>query len=342
MNPMERVRRTGPGAVALLWASVTLTAGGACWAVFAAPGAAAASEPIATYSIVGCDPLTGDLGVAVQSKFFAVGSVVPWAKAGVGAIASQAYGNTTFGPRGLELLENGGAVQDVIAQLIADDPDRDQRQIGIVDARGVSAAYTGPKCMAWAGHESGPGYSAQGNILVSEETVRAMAEAFRVTEGVLGERLMRALEAGQAAGGDSRGMQSAAMLIVRAKGGYGGYNDRYCDLRVDDHTDPIGELRRIFDMWKGEALIYEGYRLCEQGSWEQAFARGREAVAMAPDQGEPRYHLACYYSKAGERELALAELAGAVALDPSLKPRAQEDPDFEPLRSDPEFTAITK
>jgi len=312
------------------------------WAVAAAPGPAGASEPIATFSIVGFDPETGDLGVAVQSKFFAVGSVVPWAKAGVGAVASQAFGNTTFGPRGLRLLEEGVPVQDVIARLLADDADRAQRQVGVVDAQGVSAAYTGSECMAWAGHESGPGYSAQGNILVSEETVKAMAEAFRTTDGVLGERLMRALEAGQAAGGDSRGMQSAAILIVREKGGYGGYNDTYCDLRVDDHADPIAELRRIFDMWKGEALIYEGYRLCDAGSWDEAFARGREAVAMAPDRGEPLYHLACYYSRAGRRETALAELSRAVALDPSLKARALEDPDFKPLRGDPDFLAMTK
>jgi uncharacterized Ntn-hydrolase superfamily protein len=319
-----------------------LAAGAAAWVVPGAPDAAGAAEPVATFSIVGYDPETGDLGVAVQSKFFAVGSVVPWARAGVGAIASQAFGNTTFGPRGLALLEEGVPVQDVLARLLADDTDRDQRQIGVVDAAGASAAYTGPKCVAWAGHEFGPGYSAQGNILVSEETVKAMAEAFRTTDGILGERLMRALEAGQVAGGDSRGMQSAAILIVREKGGYGGYNDRYCDLRVDDHASPIAELRRIFDIWKGEALIYEGYRLCDEGAWEEAFARGREAVAMHPDQGEPRYHLACYYSKAGRRETALSELAGAVALDPSLKSRAKEDPDFEPLRADPAFLAVTE
>ena len=310
--------------------------------VLAAAPFASASEPVATFSIVGYDPATGDLGVAVQSKFFAVGSVVPWAKAGVGAIASQAFGNTTFGPRGLALLEQGVPVDDVIATMLADDEAREQRQIGIVDAHGVSAAHTGAKCMAWAGHESGPGFSAQGNILVSEETVKAMAQGFRTTEGILGEKLMRALEAGQAAGGDSRGMQSAAILIVRDKGGYGGYNDRYCDLRVDDAADPIAELRRIFDMWKGEALIYEGYRLCDEGAWDAAFARGLEAVQMNPASGEPHYHLACYYSRAGRPEPALSELARAVALDASLGARATEDPDFEALRNDPRFLALTR
>lgn len=337
-----RSRRMPPHTRAGLSVCLMLMAFAVALVTPAVQGVAGAAEPIATFSIVGYDPATGDLGVAVQSKFFAVGSVVPWAKTGVGAIASQAFGNTTFGPRGLALLEGGVAVQDVIARLIADDPDREQRQIGVVDARGASAAYTGSKCMAWAGHEFGPGFSAQGNILVSEATVKAMAEAFRTTEGILGERLMRALEAGQAAGGDSRGMQSAAILIVRDKGGYGGYNDRYCDLRVDDHKEPIVELRRIFDMWRGEALINEGYRLCDEGAWEQAFQRGLEAVAMHPEQGEPRYHLACYYSKAGRRDAALVELARAATLDPSLKVRAQADPDFEPLRADPEFLAITE
>jgi len=304
-------------------------------------GTAAAAEPVATFSIVGYDPETGDLGVAVQSKFFAVGSVVPYARANVGAIASQAYGNTTFGPRGLEMLARGMSVEAVMDSLLAGDPDAAQRQVGIVDASGNSFAYTGEECMAWAGHETGPGYSAQGNILVSGETVAAMARTFRETEGILGERLMRALEAGQAAGGDSRGMQSAAMYIVREGGGYGGYNDVYCDLRVDDHEDPIGELRRIFDMWKEWALVLEGYRLCEAGDWERAFAVGREAVALGPDKGEPHYHLACYFSKAGMRDEALKELRAAVELDESLGPRARLDTDFEPLYEDSVFQQIT-
>ena len=309
-------------------------------AVLALPTASLGSDPVATFSIVGYDPETGDLGVAVQSKFFAVGAVVPWARAGIGAIASQAYGNTTFGPRGLDLLAQGVPPAEVIERLLADDPDRAQRQIGVVNAAGVSAGYTGDKCMAWAGHASGVSFSAQGNILVSEETVKAMVTAFQETTGLLGERLMRAIEAGQAAGGDSRGMQSAAILVVREKGGYGGYNDRYCDLRVDDHPAPIAELRRIFDMWKGQALINEGYRLCDEGAWDRAFERGREAIAMDPDEGEPHYHLACYFSKAGRRDEALAELGIAVSMDPTLAPRATEDPDFEPLRSDAGFIAI--
>ncbi len=313
----------------------------ACALALPCGGTAAAAEPIATFSIVGYDPATGDLGVAVQSKFFAVGSVVPWARANVGAIASQAYGNTTFGPSGLAMLEQGLSVEAVIDSLLAYDPDAAQRQVGIVDAAGNSHAYTGDECMDWAGHVSGPNFTAQGNILVGEATVEAMARAFNESDGVLGEKLMRALEAGQAAGGDSRGMQSAAILIVREGGGYGGYNDVYCDLRVDDHEDPIAELRRIFDMWKERALVLEGYRLCEEENWEGAFEVGRAAVELNPELGEPYYHLACYYSKAGMRDDALRELGTAVGLDESLGPRARLDTDFEPLYEDPAFLNIT-
>jgi uncharacterized Ntn-hydrolase superfamily protein len=347
-TPVERRKRTMRRPT---WPSLCMvgTRQGASVAVYGlvvaalvlAACAAVAEEPIATFSIVGYDPETGDLGVAVQSRFFAVGAVVPWAKANVGAIASQAYGNTTFGPRGLALLEEGVGVEAVLAELLADDPDRQRRQVGIVNAQGGAAAFTGQECMDWAGHVTGEDFTAQGNILVGEETVAAMAKAFRETEDILGERLMRAIEEGQVAGGDSRGVQSAAILIVREGGGYGGYNDVYCDLRVDDHEDPIGELRRIFNMWKGEALIYEGYRLTEEEKWEKAFDVGLRAVAMDPDKGEPRYHLGCYYSKAGMREEALSELRKAVELEPDLAPRAKLDPDFEPLYEDEEFLEIT-
>lgn len=301
---------------------------------------ASASNPVATFSIVGYDPETGDLGVAVQSKFFAVGAVVPWAEAGVGAIASQAYGNTSFGPRGLALLREGVGVEAVLDALLYDDEDAQRRQVGIVDAEGHPAAFTGDECMSWAGHHVGENYTAQGNILVSEETVEAMAAAFEATEGLLGERLMRALEEGQAAGGDSRGMQSAAILIVRDGAGYGGYNDVYCDLRVDDHETPIAELRRIFDMWKADALIMEGYRLCEKGSWDEAIEAGRSAVEMDPENGDPHYHLGCYYSKAGMREEALRELRRAIELDPALAVPARQDPDYAPLYTDPAFIEI--
>jgi len=301
-----------------------------------------ADEPVATYSIVGYDPATGDIGVAVQSKFFAVGAVVPWARAGVGAVATQAFGNTSFGPRGLALLEEGSSVDEALEALLTDDKDRERRQVGIVDVSGHSAAFTGSECMDWAGHRSGVNYTAQGNILVSAETVNALAETFEETEGaMLVERLMSALEAAQLAGGDSRGVQSAAIVVERKGAGYGGFNDRYCDLRVDDHEDPIGELRRLVDLWKEQALILEGYRLVELGAFEEAIGAGLEAVALTPEKGEPYYHLACYYSRAGRRDEAIESLGEAVERDAELGPRATDDPDFEPLYEDAEFRSIT-
>ena len=202
-----------------------------------------------TFSIVAFDPATGDLGIAVQSKFIAVGAVVPWAKAGVGAIATQSYANTAYGPDGLALLEEGLSAQETIERLTAADEERALRQVGIVSARGDAATFTGEECHAWAGGVTGEGYCCQGNILVSGETVTAMASTFEAAEGSLADRLLAALSAGQAAGGDKRGQQSAAILVVREKGGYGGYNDILLDLRVDDHPTPIEELIRIYRLY---------------------------------------------------------------------------------------------
>ena len=202
-----------------------------------------------TFSIVGCDTTTGELGVAVQSKFIAVGSVVPWARAGIGAVATQSLANTAYGPEGLRLLGEGLAPRDVIERLTAADARRADRQVGGVDAQGHAATYTGEGCTAWAGGRVGDGYAAQGNILVSAATVDAMAETFEITGGSLTDRLLTALEAGQEAGGDRRGQQSAALLVVREGAGYGGYNDRYLDLRVDEHPAPIAELRRIVALY---------------------------------------------------------------------------------------------
>lgn len=312
----------------------------AAWPAHPAHAAAPAPPAIATFSCVGFDPATGDLGVVVQSKFFAVGSVVPHARAGVGAIATQAFANTTFGPSGLDLLAKGDSPEAVIAALTAADSLAARRQVGIVDAQGRSATFTGAECMAWAGGTNGPGFAAQGNILVSEETVKAMASAFTSTQGLLGDRLLAALEAGQAAGGDSRGMQSAALLIVRKGAGYAGFNDRYCDLRVDDAVEPIRELRRIYNIWKPNALITEGYRLVEEGAFDRAYAMGREAVSLRPQDGEPRYHLACYLARGGMREEAIALLDEALRMTPSLAEQARRDPDFTTLRDDPRFTRI--
>lgn len=203
---------------------------------------------ISTFSIVGRDPATGELGVAVQSKFLAVGSVVPWAKAGVGAIATQAAANLDYGELGLKLLAKGYPPGDVLNSLLALDECKDDRQIGIVDAKGNSVTYTGKNCFNWAGGLSGENFACQGNILVSGDTVKALKDTFLNTKGNLAKRLVLALDAAQDAGGDRRGRQSAALLVVKEKGSYGGYNDKYIDLRVDDNPDPIKELIRLLNL----------------------------------------------------------------------------------------------
>lgn len=200
---------------------------------------------VATFSIVARDPANGDLGVAVQSKFLAVGAVVPWALADAGAVATQAAANIRFGPDGLAMLAAGQGAADTLAALLAADPQREQRQVAIVDAAGQAVAHTGRECMAWAGHQVGPGFAAQGNILAGERVVGALAGAFQEAGGELAERLLAALAAGQAAGGDRRGRQSAALYVARRGGSYGGNHDRYVDLRVDDHPEPIDELARL-------------------------------------------------------------------------------------------------
>ena len=206
------------------------------------------ARTIATYSIAACDLEAGQWGVATQSKFLAVGSVVPWAKPEVGAIATQAYANPRYGPEGLALLEQGLSAGEVVERLVAADEGRDHRQLGVVDGQGRAATYTGAECMEWAGGRTGDGYAAQGNILVSAATVDAIAETFEASTGPLAERLLGCLDAAQAAGGDRRGQQSAAILVVERDGGYGGLSDELIDIRVDDHPRPLEELRRIYDL----------------------------------------------------------------------------------------------
>jgi len=204
------------------------------------------AEIVATYSIAACDLEAGQWGVATQSKFLAVGSVVPWAVPGVGAVATQAYANPRYGP---QLLAEGLSAAEVVARLTDADDGRADRQVGVVDGRGGGATYTGADCMDWAGGLAGPGFAAQGNILVGEETVVALATTFTATHGQpLAERLLECLAAAQAAGGDRRGQQSAALLVVEQDGGYAGLSDSLVDLRVDDHDQPVAELARLYAM----------------------------------------------------------------------------------------------
>ena len=208
------------------------------------------AEPlVATYSIAACDLEARQWGVAVQSKFLAVGSVVPWAEPEVGAIATQAYANPSYGPEGLALLRDGLSASEVVERVTAGDPGRDERQLGVVDAEGRSESWTGVGCNDWAGHRTGAGYAAQGNILVGGETVAALATTFEANAQLpLASRLIECLAAAQAVGGDRRGQQSTSLLVVQRDGGYAGLSDNLVDLRVDDHEHPIEELRRIYTL----------------------------------------------------------------------------------------------
>lgn len=210
-----------------------------------------------TFSIAAFDPRSGDLGVAVESKFPAVGAFVPWAKAEVGAIATQAWINVSYGPNGLSLLQNGLSAEETLQKLLRDDPRPEVRQAAVVDAKGHVAVHTGKECLVWAGHITGQGFTCQGNILANGHVVEGMARAYEETSGDLIEKLLAALTAGQAAGGDRRGQQSAAILVVRQKGGYEGYTDRYLDLRVDDHPTPIEELKRVVKVYDMTMLSRE-------------------------------------------------------------------------------------
>lgn len=254
-----------------------------------------------TFSIVARDRATGDLAVAVQSKFLAVGSCVPWARARVGAIATQSFANVAYGPDGLALLERGSTAADALTSLVRADPLREQRQAGVVDAQGGSATHTGRSCFAWAGGRTGEGYAAQGNILAGAAVVDALADTYLAGGRPFPELLVACLAAADAAGGDRRGRQSASLLVVREGAGYGGGNDRWIDLRVDDHPDPIGELGRILDLSRlfmdrptpaelvplDDALAAEIRALLGRIGWDPGRGGGPVYAPMWPAEAEP-------------------------------------------------------
>lgn len=335
---------------------------------------------IATFSVVAYDPRTGETGVAVQSKFFAVGSVVPWCRAGAGAVATQAFGQTTYGPKGLELLENGLLPKEALENLLADDKDKERRQIGIVkvfDTQNANSAlemtetYTGVECMDWAGGKTGVTadgiiYSVQGNILTGPEVVHAMAWGIEQSDDMtaaefiaaipfkgeyeLGKssqkaleigdfpgRLLRALIAGQIAGGDSRGMQSAALKVAQEGAGYGGFNDVKYDLRVDDAVDPFEELARLLNLARPFALTTEGYNLLYAGELIRAIDIFESLTKIEPNNASHHYNLACAYALSNRLEDALTALAIALPLDPTMIPHAKGDPDLTTLHGNPIF-----
>ena len=303
-------------------------------------GPAFAEGPVpSTFSIVAADPETGEVGVAVASRFFAVGTVVPHARAGVGAVATQSYANTSFGKHGLSLLSHGNSPEKALEVLLGNDKDRDKRQVGLISASGASASYTGRSCNAWAGGRSGPNYAVQGNILTGEEVVAAMERAFLSTVGrPLGERLFAAIEAGDAAGGDSRGKQSAALLVCRKDGGYGGFTDRAIDIRVDDHPQPIRELGRLLaiglvnDAWNRGWTAFTRRQFETALRWQEAAAKSAESQPeILP---EVLYDLAVIRLANGDPDGARSILARAVTLNPKLAEQFKVDEDLAGLRQD--------
>ncbi len=297
-----------------------------------------------TFSVCAADPAAGEVGCAVQSKYFSVGSVVPWARAGVGAVATQAAGVAAYGPETLALLEGGLAPADAIERVLAADSERETRQLGAVAADGRSSAHTGSECLAWAGHRVGPGYAVQGNILAGEAVVTEMERAFLETVGSLAERLVSALEAGQAAGGDSRGQQSAAIVVERAGAAAESRDrlDRICELRVEDHETPIAELRRLL----GIHLIWDALRRAtafhEPGRYRDGAALLRRDLERHGEHAVLLYDTACLEALAGEADAALAHLGRALELDPGLATAAAGDPDFETLLQDARFEALLR
>ena len=314
-------------------------------AVLAAVAGAAAQQPdgpVATFSIVARDPGTGEWGVGVASRFFAVGAVVPWAKAGVGAVATQSFMNTTFGPRGLDLLAAGLSPDETLKVLLRTDDNPTRRQVGVVAADGSSATFTGADCIPWAGGRHGANYAVQGNILTGEAVVVSMEKAFLETKGTLADRIYAALVAGDAQGGDARGRQSAAILVVRSGAGYGGYTDRAIDIRVDDHPDPFGELGRLLRFGQMNYCWNDAWTLFTKGRSAEALPPMEKAATLAPDNPEVFYDLAVIRLAAGRRAESLEALRRAVGLNPKLKAQARGDKDLSALTGDAAFDALVK
>ena len=278
-----------------------------------------------TYSIVARDPATGEHGVAVQSHWFSVGPIVPWARAGVGAVATQANVELTYGPRGLELLHGVISPEEALAQLLAEDPGAAGRQVAMIDARGRVAAYTGESCIPYAGHITGEGVSCQANIMASEQVWPAMLETYRSTTGPLAMRLLAALDAGEAQGGDIRGRQSAAILVVPAHGEPWALA---VSLRVEDHPDPLRELRRLLSLHDAYVLADRADELVNEGRHEEAASLYRQASELAPDNHELSFWAGLGAALAGDLDTAVDHVRAAIEMQPGwreLLPRIPPD-----------------
>jgi uncharacterized Ntn-hydrolase superfamily protein len=299
--------------------------------------------PVSTFSIVAIDPQNGDLGVAVASRYFSVGSVVPWAMADVGAVATQANVNVGYGQQALDLLRQGMTAQQVLKKLLEDDKfeGKDGRQVAIVDAKGNVATYTGPNAPKWAGDRQGKNWSAQGNILVGPQVPEAMGKAFEETSGELAEKLFAALKAGDAAGGDSRGRQSASMLVVRKVGGRNINNDRYIYINVDDNPDPFKELRRLLDLNLSYNYGDQMYKAFAANDLPKARAAAQKALTYSPSNANTHMQLGFLNYALGDKAVALNEFSQARTLRPDdFVKRWQaevESPQFKSMKEDQEF-----
>ncbi len=293
-----------------------------------------------TFSIVGYDAAAGDWGVAVASRYFSVGAVVPWAEAGVGAIATQADVNVGYGPRGLELLRQGLTAQEVVDKLLAEDtfPGKQGRQLAIIDRKGNLVTYTGPNAPAWAGGRRGKTWVAQGNILVGPQVVEAMGRGFESVDGELAERLFAALKAGDDAGGDARGKQSASMLVVRKGGGRNTNNDRYLYLNVDDNPQPIDELRRLLNINLGLLYQAKSTALTATGKIREAREAASKVAQYTPSAAALGTLGALDY-RLGDKTAALAELKRALELDPGFRQQLEAAPPerLRPMAEDKDF-----
>jgi uncharacterized Ntn-hydrolase superfamily protein len=283
----------------------------------ASPDAPKPSIPVATFSIVARDPVTGDVGVAVQSHWFSVGSVVTWAEAGVGAVATQSFVEPSYGPKGLALMKQGVAPAAALKQLLAADEHPEVRQVAFVDIQGRAAAHTGAQCIPGAGHHVGDGYTTEANLMMTNEVPDAMAKAFEAATGPLAERMLAALEGAQAVGGDVRGKQSAAILVVRGKPSSKPWTDRLVDLRIEDHAEPVKEMRRLLTLHRAYELMNRGDDAVAVGKMDDALASYGGAATMVPDNDEFVFWTAVTLASKGRTDEALPLFAKAFRMNPS-------------------------